>query len=74
MTVCTRYIHILGMGSSAPSTGIVDAYTHYAPLALAKYLQEDCNDGKPLVFAKLFERTEDEGGKTYRITPRRIVV
>jgi len=52
------------MGSSAPSTGIVDAYTHYAPLALAKYLQEDCNDGMPLVFAKLFERTEDEGGRT----------
>ncbi|KAM3567738.1 hypothetical protein VYU27_010123, partial [Nannochloropsis oceanica] len=42
--------------STAPTTGVVDAYTHYAPLALTSYLQDECNDGKPLVFAKLFDR------------------
>jgi len=52
--------------STAPPTGIVDAYTHYAPLTLTSYLQEECNDGKPLVFAKLFDRTcfgGREGGR-----------
>jgi hypothetical protein len=35
---------------------IIDAYTHYAPLALTEYLTNECNEGKPLVFASLFER------------------
>ncbi len=43
--------------ATAPTSGVVDAYTHYAPLALTSYLQDECNDGKPLVFAKLFDRT-----------------
>lgn len=36
---------------AAPAAPIVDAYTHYAPKALAQYLEE-CS-GKPLVFAKV---------------------
>lgn len=37
--------------SSAPAVIVMDAYTHYAPKALAEYLQE-CSP-KPLVFAKV---------------------
>ncbi len=42
-----------GTGGAARPV-IVDAYTHYAPKALAQYLEE-CS-GKPLVFAKVMVR------------------
>jgi hypothetical protein len=40
------------MEDEAPTPVVVDAYTHYAPKALAEFLEE-CS-GKPLVFAKVY--------------------